>query len=226
MAWRAREGDLPSWPEDDIEPMQYVWVKARMEALHYELLMRALNKIRHELGDPDLSFSQLILMLAERELERIEDDKARKAQEESGEPPCECHHHRRGENAWSSNYRVIEKLCPACHRAWMETHAGPIEIERETREMIECDADVICGDEACGTPGHKRSGIPPATRRAVLARDDARCQVPGCGRDRWVDLHHIKKRSEGGSHDPLNLVTTCTLCGLLHKVHYVEPRIM
>lgn len=90
MAFRARVGDLPSRPEDDIEPMQYVWVKARMEALHYELLMRALNKIRHELGDPDLSTSQLLLLLAERELERVEADKSEESVEVPVEEPAEA----------------------------------------------------------------------------------------------------------------------------------------
>jgi len=222
MAWRALDGADPSKPEDDIEMLQYVWARMRMEALHYELLMRALQKIRKALGNPDLSTSQLLLELAERELGRedpfpaatadaaptevADGDQAKpgaSSDDNAVVPP-------RGENAWHSNYRVVEKRCPTCHKAWMDTRAGPIEIERETREMIECDAEVLAGDDSAGKPGHRKSAIPPTVRRLVLARDDARCQVPGCPNHRWLDLHHILPRSKGGTHNAANLVTVCT----------------
>ena len=56
--------------------------------------------------------------------------------------------------------------------------------------------------------------IPAASRHAVNLRDGNRCQAPGCGRTRWVDIHHIKPRSQGGTHDPENLIT---LCGFHHR---------
>ncbi|HUQ06400.1 MAG TPA: HNH endonuclease signature motif containing protein, partial [Kofleriaceae bacterium] len=58
--------------------------------------------------------------------------------------------------------------------------------------------------------------IPAATRRAVLARDHHRCQVPGCSMSRWVDVHHIRHWEDGGDHDPRNLLTTCELHHSLH----------
>lgn len=33
--------------------------------------------------------------------------------------------------------------------------------------------------------------IPPALRRAVLVRDQHRCQVPGCKNAAYLDLHHL-----------------------------------
>jgi len=51
--------------------------------------------------------------------------------------------------------------------------------------------------------------IPPALRRAVLLRDRHCCQVPGCSNARWVDVHHIALRSEGGRHSLQNLVCVC-----------------
>jgi len=51
--------------------------------------------------------------------------------------------------------------------------------------------------------------IPPALRRAVFLRDQHRCQVPGCSHSRWVDVHHIALRSEGGGHSLANLVCVC-----------------
>jgi hypothetical protein len=56
--------------------------------------------------------------------------------------------------------------------------------------------------------------IAPATRRAVRIRDQRRCVVPGCRNARFLDLHHIGLRSEGGGNEADNLVT---LCGLHHR---------
>lgn len=62
------------------------------------------------------------------------------------------------------------------------------------------------------------SGIPEAVRRVVLERDNWRCRR--CGE---MDLdkltpHHVQYRSQGGDHDPDNIVTTCWRChALIHK---------
>jgi hypothetical protein len=58
---------------------------------------------------------------------------------------------------------------------------------------------------------------PPALRRAVLLRDQQRCRVPGCRNARYVDVHHIELRSEGGQNEPENLLT---LCGVHHRASH------
>ncbi len=55
-----------------------------------------------------------------------------------------------------------------------------------------------------------KQNIPPAVRRAVLARDHHRCRVPGCTHATFVDVHHIRPRAEGGGHEPHNLITLCS----------------
>jgi len=69
---------------------------------------------------------------------------------------------------------------------------------------------------------------------AILKRDRFRCQVPGCNCRRNLHVHHIIRRSNGGSDDPENLIVLCSnyvtseLCdmkeGYLHTpqcvVHY------
>jgi hypothetical protein len=47
-------------------------------------------------------------------------------------------------------------------------------------------------------------------RRAVLARDQHRCRVPGCTHATFVDVHHIVPRSEGGRNAAENLLTLCS----------------
>jgi hypothetical protein len=50
--------------------------------------------------------------------------------------------------------------------------------------------------------------IPPAVRRLV-ARRDGGCVIAGCTSRYRLEPHHIRLRSEGGSHDPGNLATLC-----------------
>ena len=54
-----------------------------------------------------------------------------------------------------------------------------------------------------------------AQRHAVFARDNGRCtEMIGdgirCNSDRWVEVHHLKKVSEGGTNDPENLTILCS----------------
>jgi hypothetical protein len=51
--------------------------------------------------------------------------------------------------------------------------------------------------------------IPPAMRRALIARD-RHCQHPGCDRDhRWCDAHHIQHWADGGATSLVNLKLLC-----------------
>jgi hypothetical protein len=43
-----------------------------------------------------------------------------------------------------------------------------------------------------------------------MRRDRGCCVVPGCRHHRFVDLHHIAPRAEGGAHDENNLVVLCS----------------
>ena len=59
--------------------------------------------------------------------------------------------------------------------------------------------------------------IPQRIRNLVWGRDRGRCRVPGCRATRCLDVHHIRPRSEGGDHDPANLVV---LCSGHHNLHH------
>jgi len=58
-------------------------------------------------------------------------------------------------------------------------------------------------------PRRARQNIPPALRRAVLARD-RHCRVPGCSHATFLDIHHIQPLSEGGRHEAKNLLGICS----------------
>jgi hypothetical protein len=54
--------------------------------------------------------------------------------------------------------------------------------------------------------------VPPSVFRWVWRRFGGRCCVPGCRSARGIECHHLKPRSEGGSHDPSNLILLCSSC--------------
>ncbi|MBK7380497.1 MAG: HNH endonuclease [Ignavibacteriales bacterium] len=47
-------------------------------------------------------------------------------------------------------------------------------------------------------------------RQEVIERYDSKCFI--CGSRQFLTAHHIKPRSEGGSHDLRNLVCLCNNC--------------
>jgi 5-methylcytosine-specific restriction endonuclease McrA len=88
----------------------------------------------------------------------------------------------------------------------VETDSGERELGRADAERVRCDAAV------CRSGSRSTTAIAPGIRREVLARDRYRCQAPGCGRTRFLEVHHIKSRSQGDSNQPDNLLTLCSSC--------------
>jgi len=69
--------------------------------------------------------------------------------------------------------------------------------------------DTAPATRADARPRRARQDIPPALRRAVLARD-RHCRVPGCSHATFLDIHHIQPLSEGGRHEAANLLGICS----------------
>ena len=86
------------------------------------------------------------------------------------------------------------------------TGSGERVLSRAETERLRCDAVVSQLGKRNTTT------IPPRMRREVLARDRHRCRAPGCGRTRFLEVHHIVPRSNGGGHEPENLMTLCGSC--------------
>jgi 5-methylcytosine-specific restriction endonuclease McrA len=91
-------------------------------------------------------------------------------------------------------------------RMTVQTDAGERELSNAESERMRCDAAV------CEQGGRNTTTIPPRVRREVLARDKHRCQAPGCGRTRFLEVHHIQSRSQGASNNKENLTTLCACC--------------
>jgi hypothetical protein len=86
------------------------------------------------------------------------------------------------------------------------------QVPPETLRRLACDASLtrVTVDEH-DTPldvGRKSRVVPPAMRRALVARDRG-CRFPGCTNHRWIDAHHIEHWAEGGETRADNLVLLC-----------------
>jgi HNH endonuclease/Domain of unknown function (DUF222) len=113
------------------------------------------------------------------------------------------------------NFQINVHQCPDCRQATVQTSAGEKPIGRAEIERIHCDAVIA-------EPGRRaRSVIPPKTRREVLSRDRHRCQGGGCTNTRFLEVHHRRPISQGGGHDPGNLIT---LCGACHRWVHERPQ--
>ena len=51
------------------------------------------------------------------------------------------------------------------------------------------------------------ANIPNSVRKAIYKRDGYRCAL--CDSNRGLQIHHVMKRSQGGSDSPHNLITLC-----------------
>jgi 5-methylcytosine-specific restriction endonuclease McrA len=121
-----------------------------------------------------------------------------------------------------SSYQVSVTVCERCRQAYQQSSGERIEVCAEVVAMAECDAQQLgrthVGPREDPEPARVTQSIPPAVRRQVLDRDGRKCSVPGCRHGQYLDLHHVKPRSEGGDHDPDGLVT---LCGVHHRGAHV-----
>jgi hypothetical protein len=142
-------------------------------------------------------------------------------------------------DAGRANYQVAVTVCEECGRGWHQGRGENIEVGSDVKEMAECDGQRVGhvssvagrGFDTCATADNNdkcpsptpvgakeertpktraRQAIPPVIRRAVIRRDGGRCVVPGCRHAVFVDIHHLVPRSEGGGHDPDELIVLCS----------------
>jgi hypothetical protein len=117
-----------------------------------------------------------------------------------------------------ASYQIALDVCSDCGRDAQRAAGELVPVGVEVVEMAKCDgqhigAHVGAASNASDVSRAKQT-VPPRIRRAVLRRDQRRCLVPGCRNARFLDIHHIELRSEGGGNDPENLIT---LCGAHHR---------
>ncbi len=85
---------------------------------------------------------------------------------------------------------------------------SPTRLLEQMRANVSIEPVVVDDDGSVIGFGRRTSALPPKLRRAVLLRD-ARCRVPGCGRRRGLEVHHMVPRSWDGSDQISNLAAVC-----------------
>jgi hypothetical protein len=125
-----------------------------------------------------------------------------------------------------ASYQVAVSRCDECGRSRIDAAGASYPVDEVVAEMALCDGQLLepgasARMPAPGMPARDasrhggaqdetphvgdrrpaaRQSIPPATRRAVMRRDRMRCVVPGCSNHRYLDIHHLDPRCEGGDH--------------------------
>ncbi|MCB9573951.1 MAG: HNH endonuclease [Kofleriaceae bacterium] len=117
-----------------------------------------------------------------------------------------------GENAKRGRaaYQIALMQCPDCERVTQDGGGRAVEVPAKVTERARCDARVLGRVDGDGHGGARPTQtIPARVRAAVVARDHGRCRVPGCRASRWVEVHHVQPRAQGGPHTMANLVSLC-----------------
>jgi 5-methylcytosine-specific restriction endonuclease McrA len=193
-------GDLPDGPKNSSLERHVLRFEVTGETLAY--VREATAKVRREAGTP-MDDDAMLLTMARQVL---------------GGPI----------DQGRANYQVAFTVCEACGRGWQQGRGEQVEVSSEVVEMAECDAQHvgrIAGVQVQGSAHvgqtaswpRARQSIPPRLRREVMRRNGGRCVVPGCRNGVFLDLHHVKPRSEGGDHDPDTLIV---LCGAHHRAQH------
>lgn len=111
-----------------------------------------------------------------------------------------------------------------------------LEVYLETKDPVKRAERVLkrkaANDASASVTGHvnrvkaseNRERVPAAIRNQVLLRDGGRCthldeRGERCENHRWVDIHHVLPRSEGGGNSLANLIT---LCSAHHRMEHAR----
>jgi hypothetical protein len=99
-----------------------------------------------------------------------------------------------------------------------EIEDGPA-ISSETARRLGCDGRLqLVVEDGNGRPigvGRTTRRIPPWLERMVRHRDQG-CRFPGCGRSRWLHIHHLAHW--GRDSGPTDLSNLGGLCGYHHRL--------
>ena len=183
-------GDLP-WDRRDPQLRPRV-LRLELSPATYATFLEVRRELEREVGHA-LDDDALMATLCRRELARGAGESDATA---GARPP----------------HQVAVTICEDCQRGWQDGGNQSIEVSANDLERLRCDA-VEIGRVDAEQPVRAAQTVPPATRRLVIARDHGRCTVPGCRASHDVDVHHLRWRSRGGSHEPSNLIL---LCGTHH----------
>lgn len=98
-------------------------------------------------------------------------------------------------------------------------HLGP-QLPDSLRRFLCCDAKVRAVIEDHNRAILGITALEPTVNprlRTLIEQRDGGCRYPGCSQARWVHVHHIEHREDGGLTVARNL---CCLCPFHHRLHH------
>jgi 5-methylcytosine-specific restriction endonuclease McrA len=207
------QGDRPTDAGDPSQRTSRLSFDVTPETL---ALFRELQaRVRDDLGEDDADDDALLYEIARRALGGPEEE-GRASYQVAVTRCAQCH--TTSFDAAGERHVVDETI--AAMADCDAQHLGRVDEARHVQQAGSADRPQVRADHSRSTDrphvGAERATqtIPPATRRAVLRRHGKRCAVPGCRNHRFLDVHHVVPRSEGGAHHSDNLVV---LCGAHHR---------
>jgi len=130
---------------------------------------------------------------------------------------CDATLDRGGEPTGRAKFQILMTVCKRCEQGWQEGAGAQVAVDSAAIERARCDAQHI-GSTEDPIPVRAEQDIPPSVVRFVWRRDGGRCQTPGCRSARGLEIHHVVRRVDGGSHDPSNLRVQCSACHMaIHR---------
>ncbi len=182
---KARQGTLLPTPQNLPPVVVPVQVNLQMSPSQFARYEALWEKLHKQGGVPTEKVEALLEFMAAYATQT--------ATRVADSPPVQIHIHQ----------------CPECEKTEVQTSKGELVLDNTEVEKAQCD----CQTSALGE--RNKSSIPPALRREILAKYRHKCQRPGCGHTRYLEIHHKIYRSRGGTNDPGNLTCLCSACHAL-----------
>ena len=205
-----------SRPDDVPQP------EAKRHVLRFEVsgevlatFREAVGKLRRDSGEP-LDDEEVLLLLARHVLEGPKEEG--RSSYQLSLSICECcgrgRQYGRGQLVEVAPEIIEMTECDAQLIGHVDAPAGSVCAHVgagcSENDASSCSLGCNGGTHAEDSLGRASQTIPPAIRRAAYHRDGGRCQVPGCRNATFLDLHHRRRRSEGGDNRLGNLITLCS----------------
>ncbi len=187
------------------------WARMILPPDEGALVEKALGLARDDLfadGRSEVGWSDALVHLAETAIDGFAD-------------PDRCDHPQGGRRR---RRRGGERFTVVIHQRddqarSAEIHLGP-RLPDSLRRYLTCDANVRWVLDRDGNPykvAATHRTVPDWLRTLIEDRDQC-CRVPGCGRRRWLHVHHIHHWEDGGLTIPENLIA---LCRYHHREHHL-----
>jgi hypothetical protein len=121
---------------------------------------------------------------------------------------CETHGESDDDTPSLAPLAIIQAAVPLHGPAEIAGVPIPDSLLEQLRANASIEPVLVDDDGVPLAVGPRAPALSPKIRRAVLLRD-GKCRIPGCGRRKGLQVHHLVPRTCGGTDDIANLAAVC-----------------